>query len=75
MKYFYEYKEKNGAIVGGHDLESISLKGNLIVLQGEESKTCLCQEVSPYWSTILNADDIEYLTIRPMGDDDKSLWV
>ena len=34
MKYFYEYKDKNGCIVGGHNLEKIEFFDNYIRLLG-----------------------------------------
>lgn len=38
MRYFYEYKEKNGAKVGGNNLENILVKDYLIILQGVDMK-------------------------------------
>ena len=34
MKYYYEYKYKSGAKSGGHNLEKISIKDNVIILEG-----------------------------------------
>ena len=34
MKYYYEYKIKNGAKVGGHNLEKIIIKDDVIILEG-----------------------------------------
>lgn len=34
MRCFYEYKYINGGKVGGHNLENIIIKGNIIVLRG-----------------------------------------
>lgn len=71
MKYFYEYKEKNGAKVGGHNLEKIMIKGKYLILQGVDIiPTTYDYDVS-YWSTRLEMDKIEYLTIIPMEDEEK----
>lgn len=34
MKYYYEYKEKNGCKAGGHNLETIDFFDNYIRLLG-----------------------------------------
>jgi len=34
MKYYYEYKEKNGCKVGGHNLEEIKIIDGYIKLMG-----------------------------------------
>lgn len=34
MRYYYEYKEKNGCIVGGHNLEKIEFFEHYIRLLG-----------------------------------------
>ena len=34
MRYFYEYKYKNGCKVGGHNLEEIKVIDNYIFLKG-----------------------------------------
>lgn len=72
MKYFYEYKEKNGATVGGHNLENILVKGTgkYIILQGVDIKPIPYDYDVSYWSTRLDMNTIEYLKITPMGDEE-----
>ena len=41
MRYFYEYKEKNGAMVGGHNLEEIQQYKDIIILKGVDI-TIMC---------------------------------
>jgi len=71
MKYFYEYKEKNGCKVGGHNLEKIEFYDNFIKLIGvNEISTSYDYEMS-YWGTLLNMNDIEYLKIMPMQESEE----
>ncbi len=51
MKYYYEYKEKNGCKVGGHNLEKIDF---------------LDKNIFSHWATLLDMKEIEYLKIEPM---------
>lgn len=62
MKYFYEYKEKNGAKVGGHNLEEIKIIDGYIKLMGVD----IIIDTPHYWGTMLDMKNIEYLTIIPM---------
>lgn len=65
MRYFYEYKEKNGVIVGGHNLEEIQQYKNIIILKGVDITPNKEYEYH-YWVQKLDMNNIEYLTIRPM---------
>ena len=66
MKYYYEYKEKNGCKVGGHNLEKIEFYDNFIKLIGVDIiPTNYDCEIS-YWGTLLDMNYIEYLKIEPM---------
>lgn len=66
MKYCYEYKEKNGCKVGGHNLEKIEFYDKFIKLIGkDEIPTSYDYEIS-YWGIILDMKNIEYLKITPM---------
>lgn len=62
MKYYYEYKEKNGAKVGGHNLLKIEFIDKYIKLIGIEFTGVYC-------ITVLNKNSIEYLTIIPMEEE------
>lgn len=62
MKYYYEYKEKNGCTVGGHNLIEIKINDGYIKLMGID----IINEISYYWSTMLDMKEIEYLKIEPM---------
>lgn len=68
MRYFYEYKEKNGSEVGGHNLEEIRTvdgQDRYIKLIGVD----IINDISSYWCIVLDMSFIEYLTIRPMEDE------
>ncbi len=66
MKYFYEYKYKNGCKVGGHNLEKIEFFDNYIRLLGVDfiQTSYGCEE--KHWGTLLDMKEIEYLKIEPM---------
>lgn len=66
MKYYYEYKEKNGCMVGGHNLEEIEFFDNYIKLSGVDITPTNYDNEVRYWGTLLDMNKIEYLTIRPM---------
>ena len=68
MKYFYEYKIKNGAKVGGHNLENIITKDNKIILKGVDIIPTYYDEEYNYWNQILDMNQIEYLKIEPMKE-------
>ena len=65
MKYYYEYKFKNGCKVGGHNLEKLEFYDNYIKLSGVDILSIYDYE-ERYWATLLNMNEIEYLTIKPM---------
>lgn len=66
MKYYYEYKEKNGCKVGGHNLEKIEFYDNYIKLLGVDIISTIygCEE--KHWRTLLDMKEIEYLKIEPI---------
>lgn len=66
MKYYYEYKEKNGCKVGGHNLEEIKIIDNYILLKGVDIMPTYYDEDYHYWGTKLDMNEIEYLKIEPM---------
>ena len=68
MKYFYEYKIKNGAKVGGHNLEDIMIIDKGIFLTGVDIINTHYGEEYKHWRTILNPKEIEYIKIEPMED-------
>lgn len=72
MKYFYEYKIKNGAKVGGHNLEKIIIKDDLIILEGVDILMDCDGEYDHHWKSIINNVKIEYLKIEPMEEEDKT---
>ena len=70
MKYYYEYKEKNGCKVRGHNLENIDIFDNYIRLLGEDIiPTYFDVEVS-HWGALLSMNEIEYLKIEPMLEEE-----
>nr|DAH23816.1 MAG TPA: hypothetical protein [Caudoviricetes sp.] len=66
MKYFYKYQEKNGDILGGHNLEKIEFIDYYIRLLGVDFIPTIygCEE--KHWTICLNMKEIEYLKIEPM---------
>ena len=73
MKYFYEYKIKNGAKVGGHNLEKIIIKDDVIILEGVDTLMDCDGEYDHHWRSIINEGKIEYLKIEPMEEEDKPI--
>ncbi len=66
MKYYYEYKEKNGCEVGGHNLEKIEFFGNYIKLSGVDIILTNYDYEEQFWGSLLDMNEIEYLKIEPM---------
>ena len=71
MKYYYEYKEKNGCKVGGHNLENINLFDDYIRLLGVDIIQTNYGYKEQYWRTLLDMNNIEYLKIEPMLEKEK----
>ena len=65
MRYYYEYKYKNGCKVGGHNLEKLEFYENYLKLSGVDIISIYDYE-ERYWSILLNMNEIEYLKIEPM---------
>ena len=68
MRYFYEYKYKNGSKVGGHNLENIIIKDNKILLKGVDIIPTYYDKEYHWWKQIIDMDEIEYLKIEPMEE-------
>lgn len=66
MKYYYEYKYKNGNIVGGHDLEKIEIYDNYIKICGTDIILTNYGYKEQPWGILLDMNEIEYLKIEPM---------
>ena len=66
MRYFYEYKYKNGCKVGGHNLEKIEFYDNYMRLLGVDIISTNYNYEKQYWAALLDMDEIEYLKIEPM---------
>ena len=66
MRYFYEYKNKNGCKVGGHNLENIIIKDNIILLKGIDVIPTYYDEEYHYWTQIIDMNEIDYLKIKLM---------
>lgn len=71
MKYYYEYKEKNGCKVGGHNLEKIEFYDEFIKLYGVDIIPTSDDFEKKYWGTLLDMKEIEYLKIEPMLEEKK----
>ena len=67
MKYYYEYKEKNGCKVGGHNLENIDFFDNYIRLLGVDIIPTNYDYEKQHWGILLDMNEIEYLKIEPMN--------
>lgn len=66
MRYYYEYKEKKGCKVGGHNLENVGIFDGYIRLQGVDIILTNYDYRKEYWSILLDMNEIEYLKITPM---------
>lgn len=67
MKYYYEFKYKNGTKISGHNLEKIEfLKNNYIKLSGVDIIQTNIDYEEQHWSSIVCMKEIEYLKIEPM---------
>lgn len=69
MKYYYEYKYKSGVKSGGHNLEKISIKDNVIILEGFDFLPTFDGEINNQWSIKINAEKLEYIKIEPMEEE------
>ena len=69
MRYFYEYKYKNGCKVGGHNLEKIEFYDNYMKLLGVDIISTNYNYKKQYWGTLLDMNEIEYLKIEPMKEE------
>lgn len=68
MKYFYEYKYKNGCKVSGHNLEKIEFYDDYIKLSGVDIIPMSSDYQEHYWGMLLDVNEIEYLKIEPMEE-------
>jgi hypothetical protein len=66
MRYYYEYKYKNGCKVGGHNLEKIKLFDNYIKLLGVDIIPTRYDYEASHWGTLLDMNELEYLKIEPI---------
>ena len=66
MRYYYEYKYKNGCKVGGHNLEKIEFFEHYIRLLGVDVIPTIYDYEKQHWGTLLDMNEIEYLKIEPM---------
>ena len=69
MKYFYEYKIKNGAKVEGHNLKDIMITDKGIFLSGFDIINASYGNEYNYWRTLLKHNEIEYIKIEPMEEE------
>lgn len=69
MKYFYEIKYKNGCINGGHNLENIITKDNIILLKGVDIIPTYYDKEYHYWTIKIDMNEIEYLKIEQMTNE------
>lgn len=72
MKYFYEYKYKNGCKVSRHNLEKIEFYDNYIKLIGVDIISTNYDNEIRHWGTLLDMKEIEYLKIEPMEELEES---
>lgn len=68
MRYFYEYKYKNGDKIGGHNLEKIVIKDNKIILTCVDIVPAYYDEEYHCWIQTIDMNEIEYLKIEPMKE-------
>ena len=68
MRYFYEYKYKNGDKIGGHNLEKIVIKDNKIILTCVDIVPAYYDEEYHCWIQTIDMNEIEYLKIEQMEE-------
>lgn len=68
MRYFYEYKYKSGCIVGGHNLENITIDGDKIILEGVDIISTYYDEEYRGWTQAIDMNEVEYLKIELMKE-------
>lgn len=68
MRYFYEYKYKSGCIVGGHNLENITIDGDKIILEGVDIISTYYDEEYRGWTQVIDMNEVEYLKIELMKE-------
>lgn len=66
MKYFYEFKEKNGFKCFGYNLYKIKLTEKYIQLFGVDIIPTTYDFEKQHWSICLYIEKLEYLKIKPM---------
>ena len=66
MRYYYEFKYRNGNINGGHNLEKITIQDDIVVLKGVDIIPTYYDDERHYWGININMNEIEYLKIEPM---------
>ena len=71
MKYYYEYKYKNGSKVSGHNLENVDFFDNYVRLLGVDIILTNYDYKEQYWRILLDMKEIEYLKIEPMLEEEK----
>lgn len=71
MRYFYEYKMKQGVTTSGHNLEEIEFYDNFIKLLGVDFIPTYDGDDYKHWGILLDMNIIEYLKIEPMEDEEK----
>lgn len=72
MKYYYEFKYKNGTKISGHNLEKIEfLENNYIKLSGVDIIQTNIDYEEQHWSSIVCMKEIEYLKIEPMLENEE----
>lgn len=68
MEYYYEYKEKNGCKVSGHNLRRIEIFEHYITLMGADIICTINGFEIEHWSIPLDMKEIKYLKIEPMPE-------
>lgn len=72
MKYYYEFKYKNGSKFSGHNLEKIDfLENNYIKLSGVDIISTNYDYEKQHWGMLLSMNEIEYLKIEPMLENEE----
>ena len=66
MKYYYEFKYKNGSKVGGHNLENVDFFDNYVRLFGVDIILTNYDYKEQHWRILIDMKEIEYLKIEPM---------
>lgn len=71
MRFYYEYRDKNGLCSAGHNLTAIKILDYLIELSGIDIIDATRGLYTQPWSILLDMRNIDFLRIIPMEEEEE----